>query len=80
MRRVRGRRPCDRIVVEDYVVVVCCVLRDVLQLHDVVSCFFVRLFVCFVRWRFIFLRLYDMELVLTLCVGARYYLNSKQDI
>ena len=37
-------------------------------------------FVCFVRWRFIFLRLYDMELVLTLCVGARYYLNSKQDI
>ena len=37
-------------------------------------------FVCFVRWRFIFLRLNDMELVLTLRVGARYYLNSKQDI
>ena len=53
-----------------------CVLRvcdDVLQL-PLVS------FVCFVRWRFIFLRLYDMELVLTLRVGARYYLNSKQDI
>ena len=66
MQGVRGRRPCGRIIVEDYAVavVVCCVLRDVLQMHNVVSYFFVRLFVCFVSWRFIFLRLYDMELVL----------------
>ena len=64
---VRGRRPC---------VVVCCVCV-VMMCCRVASCF-VCLF-CEVAVYF-FLRLYDMELVLTLCVGARYYLNSKQDI
>ena len=54
--------------------VVCCVCV-VMMCCRVASCF-----VCLFCEVAVFLRLYDMELVLTLCVGARYYLNSKQDI